>query len=135
MGTTEEFDPLEDPRLGNVQRHSLHEILVISPCTIFMRRQNVRRHGPLRPVQAGVSESFLPLRNGIHSHGSFSRAYRLLDPEAFQKWFLRFMGQFVQGCKGVLAIDGKAIRRSYNRAKTKCRCTWSMPGPHNSAWC
>ena len=49
----------------------------------------------------------------------FSRVFRLLDPEAFQKWFLGFMRQFAQGCEGVLAIDGKTLRRSYDRAEAK----------------
>jgi hypothetical protein len=62
-------------------------------------------------------ESFLPLRNGIPSHDTFSRVFRLLDPEAFRRWFLGFMGQFAQGCEGVLAIDGKTLRRSYDRAE------------------
>ena len=62
-------------------------------------------------------ESFLPLRNGIPSHDTFSRVFRLLDPEVFRKWFLGFMGQFAQGCEGVLAIDGKTMRRSYDRAE------------------
>ena len=58
----------------------------------------------------------MPLRNGIPSHDTFSRVFRLLDPEAFQEWFLGFMRQFAQGCEGVLAVDGKTLRRSYDRA-------------------
>ena len=50
-----------------------------------------------------------------------------MDPEAFQKWFVGFMGQFAQGCEGVLAIDGKPVlseaegtlRRSYDCAEAK----------------
>ena len=34
-------------------------------------------------------------------------------------WFLGFMGQFAQGCEGVLAIDGKTLRRSYDRAEAQ----------------
>ena len=64
-------------------------------------------------------QSFLPLRNGIPSHDTFSRVFRLLDPEAFRSWFLGFMGQFAQGCEGVLAIDGKTLRRSYDRAQAQ----------------
>ena len=45
--------------------------------------------------------------------------FRLLDPEAFQKWFLGFMRQFAQGCEGVLAVDGKTLRRSYDRAEAQ----------------
>ena len=61
------------------------------------------------------------------SPGCSSRVFRLLDPEAFQKWFLGFMGQFAQGCEGVLAIDGKPVlseaegtlRHSHGRAGAK----------------
>ena len=40
-----------------------------------------------------------------------------LDPEAFQGWFLGFMEQFAQGVQGVVAVDGKTLRRSYDRAE------------------
>ena len=39
----------------------------------------------------------------------------MLDPEAFQQWFLGFMGQFAEGIAGVVALDGKTLRRSYDR--------------------
>ena len=59
-------------------------------------------------------ESFLKLENGIPSHDTLSRVLGKLDPEAFQWWFLGFMGQFAQG---VVAVDGKILRRSYDRAE------------------
>ena len=40
-----------------------------------------------------------------------------LDPEAFQGWFPGFMEQFAAGCQGVVAVDGKTLRRSYGRAE------------------
>ena len=59
------------------------------------------------------------MRNGVPSHDTFSRVFRLLDPEAFQRWFLGFMRQFAQGCEGVLAVDGKTLRRSFDRAEAQ----------------
>ena len=83
--------------------------------------------------------SFLKLENGIPSHDTFSRVFRLLDPEAFHAWFLGFMDRFAQGCQGVAALDGKTLRRSYDRAATTGRkeghrCIWSMPGLRNKGW-
>ena len=51
--------------------------------------------------KAGVS-GILPAAPGMEfpSHDTFSRVFRLLNPEAFRKWFLGFMGQFAQGCEG-----------------------------------
>jgi predicted transposase YbfD/YdcC len=45
--------------------------------------------------------------------------FRLPDPDEFQKWFLGFMRQFAQGCEGVPAVDGKTLRRSYDRAEAE----------------
>ena len=62
-------------------------------------------------------QSFLKLENGIPSHDTFSRVLKMLDPEAFQRGFLGFMGQFAEGIAGVVALDGKTLRRSYDRAE------------------
>jgi hypothetical protein len=59
-------------------------------------------------------QSFLKLENGIFSHDTFYRVLKMLDPESFQRWFLRFMGQFGEGIAGVEALDGKTLRRSYD---------------------
>jgi predicted transposase YbfD/YdcC len=59
---------------------------------------------------------FLKLENGLPSHDTFSRLFHLLDPAAFAAWFARFLeGLGEAGC-GVPAIDGKTLRRSFDRA-------------------
>ncbi len=113
----EDLEPLEDPRHGNAERHSLHDILVIALCTILCGGETCTDMALFGHSKREFLESFLPLRNGIPSHDTFSRVFRLLDPESFRRWFLGFMGQFAQGCEGVLAIDGKTLRRSYDRAE------------------
>ena len=113
----EDLGPLEDPRRGNAERHSLHDILVIALCTILCGGETCTDMALFGQSKREFLESFLPLRNGIPSHDTFSRVFRLLDPEAFRRWFVGFMGQFAQGCEGVLAIDGKTLRRSYDRAE------------------
>ena len=109
MGTlVEELEPLEYPRRGNAGRHSLHDILVIALCTILCGGETCTGMALFGQSKREFLESFLPLRNEIPSHDTFSRVFRLLGPEAFQKWFLGFMRQFAQGCEGVLAVDGKS---------------------------
>ena len=113
----EELEPLEDPRRGNAARHSLHDIVVIALCTILCGGETCTDMALFGQSKREFLESFLPLRKGIPSHDIFSRVFRLLEPNAFQRWFLGFMSQFAQGCEGVLAIDGKTLRRSYDRAE------------------
>jgi predicted transposase YbfD/YdcC len=59
---------------------------------------------------------FLTLENGIPSHDTVSRVFRLLDPEAFHGWFVEYMKRFAAHCVGVVAIEGKTPRRSHDRA-------------------
>jgi predicted transposase YbfD/YdcC len=61
-------------------------------------------------------QEFLRLEQGIPSHDTFSRVFRLLDPGQFHAWFIGFMRQFSETCEGVVAIDGKTLRRSFDRA-------------------
>ena len=61
-------------------------------------------------------QEFLTLPHGIPSHDTFSRIFRLLDPARFHAWFIGFMKRFAEGCQGVVAIDGKTMRRSFDRA-------------------
>jgi predicted transposase YbfD/YdcC len=62
---------------------------------------------------------FLKLENGVPSHDTFSRLFRQLDPAQFQAAFQRFMAGFSKQCQGVVAIDGKLLRRSFDRASGK----------------
>ena len=62
---------------------------------------------------------FLTLANGLPSHDTFSRLFRQLDPEQFRAVFQRFMSRFSIPCQGVIAIDGKVLRRSFDKASGK----------------
>jgi predicted transposase YbfD/YdcC len=62
---------------------------------------------------------FLRLEHGLPSHDTFSRLFRLLDPEQFRTVFQRFMARFAETIQGVVAIDGKVLRRSFDRASGK----------------
>jgi hypothetical protein len=62
---------------------------------------------------------YLKLENGPPSHDTFSRVFRLLDAEQFRLCFEKFMAKFSQACEGVIAIDGKVLRRSFDKASGK----------------
>jgi predicted transposase YbfD/YdcC len=64
-------------------------------------------------------ESFLILNNGLPSHDTFSRVFRALEPEQFRACFQTFMTRFSETCQGVIAIDGKVLRRSFDTASAK----------------
>jgi hypothetical protein len=64
----------------------------------------------------GLLREFLCLENGLPSHDTFSRVFRLLDPAAFGRVFEAFLDDLGADGAGVLAIDGKTLRRSFDRA-------------------
>jgi DDE family transposase len=115
----EEFDAcfcdLEDPRDDNA-RHELLEVLVIALCTMLCGGEDCTDMALFGRVKEPFLRQFLRLRHGIPSHDTFSRLFRLLDPVAFHKCFLYFMKRFAETTRGVVAIDGKTLRHSFDRA-------------------
>src|SRR5450759_4922762 len=71
------------------------------------------------PEKEAFLRQFLKLEKGLPSHDTFSRVFRLLDPEQFSACFQKFMGKCSQVCQGVIAIDGKVLRRSFDKASGK----------------
>jgi hypothetical protein len=83
------------------------------------RRPERDGHGGVRKAKESLLRGFLTLKNGIPSHDTFSRLFRLLDPDKFAAAFQRFMAAFSRQCQGVIAIDGKVLRRSFDRASDR----------------
>ena len=113
------WEGLEDPRSGNAALHDFHELLMIALVLRAVRRSGRGGHGAVCRGQGAFLRSFLTLANGLPSHDTFSRLFRNLDPDQFRDSFQRFMAQFSEQLQGVVAIDGKVLRRSFDRASGK----------------
>ncbi len=113
------FEGLKDPRTGNAGLHDLHELLVIALCTVLSGGQGATHMAAFAVAKEPFLRGFLKLENGLPSHDTFSRLFRLLDPEQFRTVFRRFMAKFSESIQGVVAIDGKVLRRSFDRASRK----------------
>ena len=113
------FETLEDPRTGNAGRHNLLAILVIALCTTLCGGQTAVDMAVFGKAKEEFLREFLQLENGIPSHDTFSRVFRLLDPEKFQACFLTFMTKFAEVCKGVVSVDGKTLCHSFDSASGK----------------
>ena len=113
------FEGLEDPRTGNAERHLLYEILMIAFCTVLCGGQTAVDMALFAKAKEHFLRGFLQLKNGLPSHDTFSRVFRLLDPDRFRVCFQQFMTRFAESCQGVIAIDGKVLRRSFDVASAK----------------
>jgi predicted transposase YbfD/YdcC len=111
---------MPDPRgHSNALRHSLHDILVIGLCATLCGAETfVEMEGFGNSKLDWLRERLgLELPSGIPSHDTFGRIFSRLNPEAFATCFRAWTQEIQRQCKGqVIAVDGKTLRRSFNKA-------------------
>lgn len=110
------FAALPDPRTGNAKRHDLLEVLTIALTAAVCGAETCSDFADFALDREGLFREFLRLENGVPSHDTFSRIFRLLDPAAFATCFGRFVEGLGTAGEGVIAIDGKTLRRSFDDA-------------------
>jgi DDE_Tnp_1-associated len=113
------WEGLEDPRTGNAGLHDFHELLMIALCTVLCGGQGAVDMALFARAKEPFLRGFLKLANGVPSQDTFSRLFRQLDPVQFRAAFQRFMTNFSRTLEGVVAIDGKVLRHSFDRARGK----------------
>jgi len=126
------FGDLPDPRADNSQ-HELVEVLFIALLASLCGARGCSDMAEFGRAKEALLRTILTLSHGIPSHDTFSRVFRMLDPVAFEEAFRRFMAAFAEGAKikapkGVVALDGKALRRAYERGQSH------MPKVLVTAW-
>jgi hypothetical protein len=71
-------------------------------------------------AQAGWFKQVLDMPHGIPSHDTFRRVLARLDPDEFTRCFLTWTQALSERSAGeIVAIDGKTLRRSFDRAAAK----------------
>ena len=73
------WEGLQDPRTGNAALHDFHEILAIAMCAVLCGAQGSVDMGLFAKSKEPFLRGFLKLENGVPSHDTFSRRFRLLD--------------------------------------------------------
>ena len=116
MGIMKHFSGIEDHRASNARRHDLHELLMIALCSCLCGGLTCVDMADYAEDNEAFLREFLTLKNGLPSHDTFSRLFRCLDPEMFRACFRAFMADFAEAAEGVIAIDGKTLRRSFDAA-------------------
>src|ERR1041385_3646791 len=106
------FADLPDPRAQNAL-HDLTDLLFIALLSTLCGAPSCSDMALFARTKASLLKPILTLKHGLPSHDTFSRVFRMLDPQAFEKAFRRFMKAFAEGAgikqpKGVIALDGKA---------------------------
>jgi predicted transposase YbfD/YdcC len=123
------FGDLKDPRVQRTLYHPLINILFIAVCGVLSGANSFAAIHEFGVDRRSWLTRFLDLTNGIPCEDTFRRVLARLAPAAFEKALLAWM-QAVQEITESrwIAIDGKALRGSYNRQDAKAAI------PMVSAW-
>jgi predicted transposase YbfD/YdcC len=115
-----EFASIEDPRCEWKVEHRLLDILVIAVCAVLGEAETFEDIALYGRCKEAWLRDFLALPNGIPSHDTFRRVFTLIDPGAFERCFLGWARAVFRpgaGAPRQVAIDGKTVRRSFDRKK------------------
>lgn len=114
------FAALPDPRINRTRRHNLLDILVIALCASLCGIDDWASVSLFGKLKEDWFRSFLELPGGIPSHDTFGRVFSRLDPKAFEGCFRSWIEALAsEAAQGVVAIDGKTVRGSFDAASGK----------------
>ena len=117
------FQELEDPRSTINQRHPLASVLVIALLAVLAGAAGPTAIARWAALKEELLVQVLDLRNGIPRKDVFRRVLMVLKPIAFQACFANWLRSLRTEAAAetgveqpVLAVDGKTLRRSHDRA-------------------
>jgi predicted transposase YbfD/YdcC len=119
-GILKDFAELPDPRSHVNRRHVLGDIIVISIMAVIAGAERPKAIGVWAKSNEVWLKERLQLPNGVPTHDTIGRVLLAFKPAAFQgcfePWLNRISGERDKDTLDVIAIDGKALRRSHDRA-------------------
>ncbi len=113
------FAQVEDPRMERTKRHRLQDIIILAICGVLCGAEGWVEIEEFGNAKAAFFTELLGLPNGIPSHDTFGRVFALLDPKQFEASFVQWVQGISKTVKGVIAIDGKTLRRSHDQEAGK----------------
>lgn len=109
------FENVEDPRqIGKVD-HPLINIIFITICGVLCGADNWVAIAAFGNAQREWLSQHLNLEKGIPSHDTFGKTFAVLDREQFSNGFTSWIQAICDLVEGIVAIDGKQVRRSHDR--------------------
>ena len=120
-GLADCFSDLDDPRAGN-SRYRLGDLIMLMVAANLCGESTAHDMAMFAKYRKPLLNRIIPYGRAP-SHDTFSRVLRLLDPKSFAKAFAIFAEAFAEAMKEqnikpsktVVAIDGKAMRRAYEK--------------------
>jgi len=116
----EHFSDLEDPRGREGRLHYLSDMVAIVCCAVICGADEWTEIETFGKAKEAFFRKVLSLPHGIPSHDTFGRVFSALRPESLERCFMSWTQALAEQSGGrLIAIDGKTLRRSFDRAAGK----------------
>ena len=113
------FRDLPDPRQAGKVLYPLEEILLLCLLAVLAGAETFVDIARFGQKKLDLLRRFRPFRDGTPSHDHLGDIFATLDAEKFQRCFVAWVAALTGASADVIAIDGKTLRRSYQKKGAK----------------
>src|SRR5271169_2458939 len=113
------FRDMPDPRQCGKVTYPLDEVLLLSLLAVLAGAETFVDIARFGAKKLSLLRRFRPFRDGTPSHDHLGDIFATLDAEHFQRCFVAWVAALTGTPEGVIAIDGKTSRRSYQKKGAK----------------
>jgi predicted transposase YbfD/YdcC len=113
------FNDLADPRQPGKVTYPLDEILLLCLLAVLAGAECFTEIALFGVKKLGFLRRFRPFKDGTPDHGHLGDILAVLDAEQFQRCFVAWVAAVSGVPAGVIAIDGKTVRRSAHKRSGK----------------
>jgi predicted transposase YbfD/YdcC len=113
------FKDLKDPRQQGKVAYPLDEILLLCLFAVLAGAECFTEIALFGVKKRDFLRRFRPFKDGTPDHGHLGDILAVLDAEQFQRCFAAWVAATTGMPEGVIAIDGKSVRRSAQKRSGK----------------
>src|SRR5882757_3540536 len=113
------FKALPDPRQRGKIIYPLAEVLLLCLLAVLGGAETFVDIARFGEKKLGLLRRFRPFRDGTPSHDHLGDIFATLDAGQFQRCFVAWVAALTGTPADVIAIDGKTLRRSYQKKGAK----------------
>jgi predicted transposase YbfD/YdcC len=113
------FKELPDPRQQGKVSYPLDEILLLCLLAVLAGAECFTEIALFGVKKLDFLRRFRPFKDGTPAHDHLGEILAALDAEQFQRCFVAWVASLTGMPEGVIAIDGKTMRRSGNKRSGK----------------